>query len=162
MGSLRFRAPRAGDYGWVIQAHGRLYAQEYQWDERFEALVASIAAEFIENFQPEWEACWIAELNGLNVGSVFVVRQSESVAKLRLLVLEPSARGRGIGRQLVELAIAFAQEKGYRQLVLWTNKNLTAAITLYRSLGFELQSEQPHESFGHSLVGQHYCLDLSI
>ena len=154
------RAPEAGDFGWVIQAHGRLYAREYQWDERFEAMVAKITGDFIENFQPQWERCWIAELNGRNVGSVFVVRQSRLVAKLRLLVLEPEARGRGIGRQLVEQVIRFASQKGYQELVLWTNKNLTAAISLYLSLGFELQSEQPHESFGHHLVGQNYRLTL--
>ncbi|MFK7967225.1 MAG: GNAT family N-acetyltransferase [Burkholderiaceae bacterium] len=155
------RAPEAGDFGWVIHAHGRLYAKEYQWDERFEAMVAKITGEFIENFQPQWERCWIAELDGRNVGSVFVVRQSKNVAKLRLLVLEPEARGQGIGRQLVEQVIQFSREKGYRELVLWTNKNLTDAIQLYRSLGFELQSEQAHESFGHALVGQNYRLMLN-
>lgn len=154
------RTPEPGDFGWVIQAHGRLYAQEYHWDERFEALVAKITAQFIESFQPQWERCWIAELNGQNVGSVFVVRQSKTIAKLRLLVLEPTARGHGIGRQLVEHSIRFAQQKGYRKLVLWTNKNLTAAVNLYESLGFELQSEQAHDSFGHSLIGQNYSLKL--
>jgi len=155
-----FRAPEPGDFGWVIQAHGRLYAQEYHWDERFEALVAKITAQFVESFQPQWERCWIAELNGQNVGSVFVVRQSKTIAKLRLLVLEPAARGHGIGRQLVEQSIRFAQQKGYRSLVLWTNKNLIAAVKLYESLGFELQSEEAHDSFGHSLIGQNYSLKL--
>lgn len=159
--SAILRAPAPGDFGWVIQAHGRLYAQEYGWDERFEALVARITAEFIEGFQPEWECCWIAESEGRNVGSVFVVRESERVAKLRLLVLESAARGQGLGRQLVEQVITFARQKGYQRLDLWTQKNLTAAVKLYESLGFELQSEQAHDSFGHSLIGQNYSLRLN-
>ena len=158
--TIALRSHRPGDMGWVIQAHGRLYFEEYGWDERFEALVAQIAADFIKNFNAKSERCWIAELDGEPVGSVFVVQESKTVAKLRLLILEPRARGRGLGRRLVEECIAFARAKGYRKLVLWTQSNLAAARHIYKTAGFKLAKRQRHREFGVPLVGEYWSLDL--
>ena len=121
------RDPRPGDLGWVVQQHGEIYAREYGWTSEFEALVAGIAAEFIQNFDPAWEKGWIAELDGERVGAVFVVRKSATVAQLRLLILTPQARGLGLGARLVDECIAFARSKGYKKMVLWTNSCLDAA-----------------------------------
>ena len=154
------RSHRPGDMGWVVQTHGEVYSREYGWDERFEALVADIAARFIRNFDPEREACWIAELDGERVGSVFVVKHSKTVAKLRLLIVEPKARGRGLGRRLVEECIGFARAKGYRRLALWTQSNLAAARALYRRCGFRRVRKQRHSSFGYDLVGEFWQLAL--
>ncbi len=154
------RAHRPGDIGWVVQAHGEIYAREYGWDERFEALVAGIVAEFIAGFDPSRSRCWIAEIDGERVGSVFVVPQSRSVAKLRLLIVEPRARGRGLGRRLVQECIAFARSKGYRRLVLWTQSNLEAARAIYRSCGFELKKREKHATFGVRLTGEYWELQL--
>ena len=151
---VRLRAHRPGDMGWVIGAHGRLYAEEFGWDERFEALVAGIAADFINDFDKSRERCWIAEMNGEPVGCVFLVKKSKSVAKLRLLIVEPKARGIGLGRRLVEECIAFARAKGYRKLVLWTQSNLAAARAIYRGAGFRRVRTEPHSSFGARLVGE--------
>ncbi len=158
--SYRLRQHSSGDMDWVVQAHGALYAREYQWDETFEELVAEIVAGFIRNFDADRERCWIAERDGVNVGSVFVIRESDQVAKLRLLIVDPATRGLGIGRRLVAECIAFARQKGYAKLVLWTNDCLHAARHLYEQAGFVLVKEEVHHSFGHDLVGQNWELTL--
>lgn len=154
------RPHQPGDMGWVVQQHALLYAREYGWDERFEALVAEIVATFLHNFDPKAEACWMVEMNGQVVGSVFVVKQSHEVAKLRLLLVDPQARGLGIGARLVDESIRFARQKGYRKLVLWTNSILTAARRIYECAGFVLTESEPHHSFGHDLMGETWELTL--
>jgi DNA-binding MarR family transcriptional regulator/GNAT superfamily N-acetyltransferase len=154
------RDPAPGDIGWVVQQHGEIYAREYGWSSKFEALVAEIAGQFLLDFQPEWERCWIAELNGERVGAIFVVRKSPSVAQLRLLILAPAARGLGLGGRLVDECLAFARRKGYKKMVLWTNSCLLAARGIYAARGFKLVKSAPHEGYGEPLVGETWELKL--
>jgi DNA-binding MarR family transcriptional regulator/GNAT superfamily N-acetyltransferase len=154
------RPHQPGDMGWVIHRHGVLYAREYGWDETFEALVAEIAARFIRHLDPKRERCWIAERERGIVGSVFLVRKSETVAQLRLMYVEPDARGLGIGRRLAEECIRFGRQAGYRKIVLWTNSVLVAARHIYQEAGFRLVHSEPHRSFGHELVGETWELRL--
>lgn len=154
------RDPAPGDIGWVVQQHGEIYAREYGWNSNFEALVAGIASEFLLKFQPEWERCWIAELNGERVGAIFVVRKSPTVAQLRLLILTPGARGLGLGGKLVDECIAFARLKGYKKMVLWTNTCLVAARGIYAKRGFQLTHSEPHEGYGAPQVGETWELKL--
>ncbi|MEO5758830.1 MAG: helix-turn-helix domain-containing GNAT family N-acetyltransferase [Mesorhizobium sp.] len=157
---LRLRPHRVGDVGWVVQRQARLYAEEYGWNIEFEAMLAEIGADFIRNFVPERDFCWIAERGGQPVGAVFLVHQDSEVAKLRMLHVEASARGMGIGKQLVDTCIAQARACGYKRLVLWTNDILLAARAIYERAGFKLVSEERHRSFGQDLVGQTWELEL--
>jgi len=163
--AIVLRPPRPGDLGWVVQAHGELYAREYGWGQRFEGLVAGIVEQFVAAQRaPGLEArrsrCWIAQMDGERVGSAFVVQASKSLAKLRLLLLAPRARGRGLGKRLVQECVAFARAQGYRRLALWTQSNLSAARSIYRACGFELKRSAKHASFGVKLTGEYWELLL--
>lgn len=149
-----------GDLGWVVMAHGEIYAREFGWDTSFEALVARIVTDYAAGHDPTREAAWIAEVDGRRVGCVFCVADDEKTAKLRILLVDPAARGSGIGRELVERCVGFARDAGYRRMTLWTNDPLTSAARIYRAVGFRLVAEEPHHSFGVDLVGQTYDLDL--
>jgi GNAT superfamily N-acetyltransferase len=158
--SVRLRSPRPGDMGRVVQMHGELYAREFGYDTTFEALVAEIAAGFVRDFQPKFERCWIAEMNGEVVGSVFVVKVSSKVSKLRLLIIDPKARGQGLGRRLTQTCIRFARATGYKKMVLWTQSHLAAARGIYQAEGFRLMKSEPHRSFGKRLVAEVWELKL--
>jgi GNAT superfamily N-acetyltransferase len=157
------RPHRVGDMGWIVHREGLGYAEQYGWDETFEALAAKIVSEFVAHFDPRRERCWIAETDGHHVGHVFLVKHPDQAqtAKLRLLFVEPCARGTGLGHALVNECVRFARAAGYRKIVLWTQSILTAAHRIYERAGFRLVKEEPHHSFGHDLVGQEWELELS-
>jgi GNAT superfamily N-acetyltransferase len=156
------RPHRPGDMGWVVHRQAVLYAREYGWDERYEALISRIVADFIEHYDPRRERCWIAERDGETVGSVFVIKNAEreGVAQLRMLYVEPAARGLGIGSRLVRECTEFARRTGYKSIVLWTNSVLVSARRIYEAEGYKLVKEEPHQSFGHDLVGQFWEMEL--
>lgn len=158
--SVTLRTHRSGDIGWVVARHGEIYTREYAWDNTFEGLVAEIAGKFLTHFDTARERCWIAELDGERAGCVFLVKHTSTVAKLRLLLVEPSARGHSIGTRLVDACIAFAREAGYRKLTLWTQNNLHAARHIYQRASFQLVSEGAHHAFGVDLVQQVWDLKL--
>lgn len=158
--TVLLRAPTSGDYGWVVARHGALYAAEYGWDETFEGLVARIVGNYAADHETAREAAWIAELDGQPVGCVFCVAKDDTTAQLRLLLVEPSARGLGIGTRLVQHCLAFAERAGYGAITLWTNDVLESARRVYEAAGFELVNEEPHHSFGHDLTGQYWTRDL--
>lgn len=159
-GAYSLRHHRPGDMGWVVQRHGELYWQEYAWDERFEALVADIAARFVQNYAAKRERCWIAERDGERLGCVFLVKGSDEEARLRLLLVEPRARGLGLGKRLVEECVVFARAAGYKKISLWTNSVLDAARHIYRQQGFKVVCEEKHHSFGQDLIGETWELEL--
>jgi GNAT superfamily N-acetyltransferase len=152
---------RPGDLGWVVMAHGELYAAEFGWNTDFEALVAKIVADYAAGPDPRREAAWIAEVAGQRVGCVFLVAKDSGTAQLRILLVDPAARGHHLGQRLVGECLAFARQAGYRRMVLWTNHPLVAARHIYLAAGFSLVGEEPHHSFGADLIGQHYQLDLA-
>jgi DNA-binding MarR family transcriptional regulator/N-acetylglutamate synthase-like GNAT family acetyltransferase len=154
------RAPRPGDFGWIVTRHAELYAEEYGWGEPFEGLCAQIVADFANNYDPQKERCWIAERNGENVGSVLLVKDKPGVARLRLLLVEPSARGLGIGARLTDECIRFARAAGYRSITLWTHSVLTAARHIYENGGFTLTSSEPRHSWGQDVVAEFWDLTL--
>jgi DNA-binding MarR family transcriptional regulator/ribosomal protein S18 acetylase RimI-like enzyme len=154
------REPRPGDMGWVVQSHGSLYASEYGFDASFEGLVAEITAKFLNSFDASRERCWVADIDGSPVGSVFLVRHSDDVAKLRLLLVDPAGRGQGLGRRLVAECVGFARASGYRKITLWTQSILVAARKIYQDAGFVLVATEPHRSFGQSLVGETWEREL--
>jgi DNA-binding MarR family transcriptional regulator/GNAT superfamily N-acetyltransferase len=154
------REPRPGDMGWVVQSHGALYASEYGFDSAFEGLVAEITAKFLSSFDASRERCWIADIGGNPVGSVFLVRGSDDVARLRLLLVEPVGRGQGLGQRLVAECIAFARACGYRRITLWTQSILVAARKIYQDAGFVLVKSEPHCSFGQNLIGETWEREL--
>ncbi len=154
------RQPRPGDLGWVVARHAELYAREYGWAENFEGLCAQIVADFVSKHDPKCERCWIAEMDGQNVGSVFLVKDSEKVARLRLLLVDPVARGRGLGTRLTDECIRFARQRRYQSITLWTHKVLTAARHVYERAGFRLTSSETRCSFGQNVISEHWDLAL--
>lgn len=157
---ISLRQAKAGDFGWIVSRHGALYAEEYGWNESFEGMAADIVATFIKERDEKRERCWIAEMDGARAGTVMLVRERDKVAKLRLLIVEPEARGLGVGKRLVEECIRFARAAGYRKITLWTQSILTAARAIYLDVGFKKVREEPHTSFGKKLVGEYWELKL--
>jgi DNA-binding MarR family transcriptional regulator/GNAT superfamily N-acetyltransferase len=156
----RLRAPIPGDFGWIVKRHGELYAQEYGWKSPFEGLCAQIVADFANGHDPKRERCWIAELDGENVGTVMLVKDKPGVARLRLLLVDPKARGLGLGARLVDECIRFARRAGYKEITLWTHSVLTAARHIYEKAGFKLRRSEPHKSWGRPVVSEHWDLQL--
>jgi DNA-binding MarR family transcriptional regulator/GNAT superfamily N-acetyltransferase len=154
------REPRPGDLGWVVARHAELYAEEYDWGENFEGICAQIVADYVKNFDPQRERCWIAEMDGRNVGCVFLVKDSDTVARLRLLLVDPAARGRGLGKRLTGECVRFARERGYTSITLWTHQVLTAARHIYAQAGFRLTSSEARKSFGQDVVSEYWDLVL--
>lgn len=161
VGAVTLRAPQPGDLGWVVQSHAAVYAAEYGFGAAFEGLVAGIVAAFVASYDAARERCWIAERDGVPVGSVFLVRETDDVAKLRLLLVDPAGRGEGVGRRLVLECICFARQCGYRKITLWTHSILLAARQIYRDAGFVLVDSQPHRSFGPELMGETWEMTLN-
>jgi GNAT superfamily N-acetyltransferase len=158
---IALRAPRPGDFGWIVQRHGVLYAEEQGWDARFEGVVAGVVSDYIKTFDPAREACWIAEHQGRPVGSIMLARESDTVGRLRLLLVEPSARGLGVGEKLVAECLSFARLAGYREIVLWTQNNLLPARRLYERAGFVLEETWAYDGFGDGLISETWRLRLS-
>ncbi len=158
---ITLRAPRPGDFGWIVQRHGLLYAQEQGWDARFEGVVAGVVSDFIKTFDPAREACWIAEHQGRAVGSIMLARESDTIGRLRLLLVEPSARGLGVGETLVAECVCFARLAGYAEIILWTQSNLLPARRIYERAGFTLEESWPYDGFGKDLVSETWRLRLS-
>jgi len=155
------RLGRPGDLGWVVMAHGEMYASEFGWDASFESLVARIVADYAGDHDDTREAAWVAELDGRRVGCVFCIAAGDQTAQLRMLLVDPAARGHGVGARLVDECLDFAREAGFKRMKLWTNHPLVAARRIYLSRGFRLAEEEPHRSYGADLVGQVYELDLA-
>ena len=159
-GDIVLRGPRPGDLGWIVQRHAELYAEEYGWGENFEGICAQIVADYVKNFDPARERCWIAEMDGRNVGCVFLVKDSDTIARLRLLLVDPVARGRGLGKRLTGECVRFARERGYTSITLWTHQVLTAARHVYAGAGFRLTSSEARKSFGQDVVSEYWDLAL--
>jgi GNAT superfamily N-acetyltransferase len=155
---ISLRAPRPGDFGWIVQRHGVLYAEEQGWDARFEGVVAGVVSDYVKTFDPAREACWIAEHAGRPVGSIMLARESDTVGRLRLLLVEPSARGLGVGETLIRECLAYARTAGYAEIVLWTQSNLLPARRLYARHGFVLEDSWPYDGFGQGLVSESWRL----
>ena len=158
--SYVLRAPRSGDFGWIVSRHAQLYDQEYGWKDPFEGLCAQIVADFVNNFDPKLERCWIAELNGENVGCVMLAKDKPGIARVRLLLVDPKARGLGIGARLVDECVRFARKAGYKKITLWTHSVLTAARHIYEKAGFKLTGSEPHKSWGRPVVSEYWDLTL--
>ncbi len=154
------RAPKPGDFGWIVARHAELYAEEYGWIEPFEGLCAQIVADFVNNNDRKRERCWIAEMNGENVGSIMLAKDSEGVARIRLLLVDPKARGIGLGARLTDECIRFARRAGYKKITLWTHRVLTAARHIYERAGFKLMRSERHRSWGRPVVSEHWDLEL--
>ena len=159
-GEIVLREPKPGDLGWIVQRHAELYLQEYGWAENFEGICAQIVADYVKNFDPACERCWIAEMDGRNVGCVFLVKDSGKVARLRLLLVDPAARGRGLGTRLTGECVRFARECSYQRITLWTHKVLTAARHVYQQAGFRLTSSEAKKSFGKDVVSEYWDMTL--